>query len=735
MKKGNIIILSILLFGLTALSACNSSSSSNPIDEQSINEKENERDPEIERIYNLYLSNGGTLTYEEWLATIKGEKGDPGKDGKDGVDGKDGKDGKDGQDGHDGKDGNNGTSLLTGSGEPALSLGKNGDSYIDLSTWDFYLKENDAWVLKGNIKATSEQNEEEKIEYFDDEGEEGTEGLSFYIQSDGSYSVGVGTDTQLENVIIPNTHNGRPVTRIIDEGFKDCNQYLKSVSIGKNIKTIGRYAFSDCSLLEEVTFRTGLLETIEHYAFSGCSLLKEIILPSNVKDIYSYAFYQCSSLENIVVSEGTRAIYDHAFYDCHMIKNVTLPDSLELISEYVFGTSSNFSNFGQRTLNHIPKNLTYVGNCAFTYFKVESLTLSEKWQSLRENNQAFRALEIGTLIFDKNLESLALGTSYVFNWCTINTFIISKNIKSIASSLFDHSTLTDKILYEGTSTEWANIVIGSNNSILTVTDNKLFCYGDPSSNDCFIWYYNDQNEIETRGHDFVLAEVECVAPQCSTDGLNVEICTRCGERKETKVPSTGHQYVITENESPDGCTESSFYHCSVCNKRTIRWDAKNYDETLSLNPNEVEEDGSIKFKTQQYLNGDVTNQGTHYIYKIYSPERIEDVGFSFLMKPAPTVANYLSMVPIFNAVDSDSNKGYEMDENNELVAATKRYGLKVNGTNIELGEDTSTGLRVQQWWIQWPVSFTLEEGINTIDVYCLGGYRANMYEFEIKWYI
>lgn len=74
---------------------------------------------QIEKVYESYVAyaeeNGDTpLSYEEWLASIKGEKGDKGdtgangKDGKNGVDGKDGvngTNGKDGKDGHDGADG------------------------------------------------------------------------------------------------------------------------------------------------------------------------------------------------------------------------------------------------------------------------------------------------------------------------------------------------------------------------------------------------------------------------------------------------------------------------------------------------------------------------------------------------------------------------------------------------------------------------------------------------------
>lgn len=74
-----------------------------------------------------------------------------GVDGKDGTDGKDGADGKDGTDGVDGEDG---SSFLTGEGEPSSTLGNDGDTYLDLSTYDLYTKENGVWTKKGNIKGS-----------------------------------------------------------------------------------------------------------------------------------------------------------------------------------------------------------------------------------------------------------------------------------------------------------------------------------------------------------------------------------------------------------------------------------------------------------------------------------------------------------------------------------------------------------------------------------------------------
>ena len=43
-------------------------------------------------------------------------------------------------------------SILSGSGAPAAKLGHNGDLYIDTLSGDYYLKQKEKWVLKGNLE-------------------------------------------------------------------------------------------------------------------------------------------------------------------------------------------------------------------------------------------------------------------------------------------------------------------------------------------------------------------------------------------------------------------------------------------------------------------------------------------------------------------------------------------------------------------------------------------------------
>lgn len=84
------------------------------------------------------------LTYEEWLESIRGE------DGKDGA------------------------SWHVGMEEPAATVGKNGDFYLNTSNFDLYLKSNNAWSRIGNIKG--EKGDKGETGAKGDKGETGAKG-------------------------------------------------------------------------------------------------------------------------------------------------------------------------------------------------------------------------------------------------------------------------------------------------------------------------------------------------------------------------------------------------------------------------------------------------------------------------------------------------------------------------------------------------------------------------------
>ena len=80
------------------------------------------------------------------LCSCDGKAGPQGPQGEQGIQGIQGPQGEQGEPGKDG------ASFLTGKGQPANDLGNIGDSYLDLDTWNFYIKNENNWTFVGNIK-------------------------------------------------------------------------------------------------------------------------------------------------------------------------------------------------------------------------------------------------------------------------------------------------------------------------------------------------------------------------------------------------------------------------------------------------------------------------------------------------------------------------------------------------------------------------------------------------------
>ena len=97
-----------------------------------------------------------------------------------------------------------------------------------------------------------------------------------------------------ENVVCPDviTYNEveYPVTSMSNI-FKS-NKTIKTVVLPKELKSIGSYAFENCSSLTSISIPESVT-SIGSSAFSGCSSLTSINIPESVTSIGIYAFYNC----------------------------------------------------------------------------------------------------------------------------------------------------------------------------------------------------------------------------------------------------------------------------------------------------------------------------------------------------------------------------------------------------------------------------------------------------------
>ena len=94
------------------------------------------------------------------------------------------------------------------------------------------------------------------------------------------------------DIIIPETvdYDGKTysVTSIALSAFESCDG-LTSVTIGNNVKCIGKWAFYYCKGLTSVTFGNSV-QTIETAAFYGCHALTSVTIPKSVTRIDESAF-------------------------------------------------------------------------------------------------------------------------------------------------------------------------------------------------------------------------------------------------------------------------------------------------------------------------------------------------------------------------------------------------------------------------------------------------------------
>ena len=199
------------------------------------------------------------------------------------------------------------------------------------------------------------------------------------------------------NVVIPNKIEGKNVTSIGEYAFESCTS-ITSVTISNKVTNIGDYAFENCTNLASITIPDSVTN-IGQRAFLFCDKIKSITIPDNVTNIGEYVFYGCTSLEKINVATGNKKyvsvngilfskdktkivcypanksgtsysipnsvkiIGSAAFCSCSHLKNITIPDSVTSIEHHAF------SNCTSLTSISIPDGIKTIEMGTFDYCK------------------------------------------------------------------------------------------------------------------------------------------------------------------------------------------------------------------------------------------------------------------------------------------------------------------------------------------------------------------------------
>ena len=144
---------------------------------------------------------------------------------------------------------------------------------------------------------------------------------------------------------------------------------LESISIPASVKSIGDYAFDDCTKLADVVIedRTAdlLLGSNGSSPLFADSPLDSVYIGGNItyntSSSYGYSpFYRNTSLRSVVITDKEEEVSDNEFYGCTNLKNVTIGSDVKKIGNWAFSGCSNLDYFS------FGKSVETIGQEAFS---------------------------------------------------------------------------------------------------------------------------------------------------------------------------------------------------------------------------------------------------------------------------------------------------------------------------------------------------------------------------------
>ncbi|MBE5730512.1 MAG: leucine-rich repeat domain-containing protein [Clostridiales bacterium] len=149
--------------------------------------------------------------------------------------------------------------------------------------------------------------------------------LQYNLLSDGTYEVEMIASLIGGDLEIPSEYNGKPVTKIAENGFRECVNLI-SVSFPYTVTTIGANAFRDCTSLESLEMP--FVQVIEDYAFYGCQNLTATNFYLYAEEVGAFAF-GCTDIRGLIVTTSVEYVGLFAFKDCENLQFVNLKRTSE----------------------------------------------------------------------------------------------------------------------------------------------------------------------------------------------------------------------------------------------------------------------------------------------------------------------------------------------------------------------------------------------------------------------
>lgn len=213
------------------------------------------------------------------------------------------------------------------------------------------------------------------------------------------------------------------------------NSGQRSITLPKNVKSLGAYAFAGNPYLTYVKFNKKV-KTIPTCCFAGCGF-KSVTLPKQIKTIGAYAYESCYDLTSVKLGKNVKKIGSYAFVDCISLKSFTVPSKVKAIAEGTFFGCSNLTSV------RLHKKVSSIGKSAFRQCtSLTSISIPGKVKAISES--AFAESGLTSVKIPGSVKTI--GTT-AFALCSkLASVSIPGSVKTIGYGAFGLTALTSVVI-------------------------------------------------------------------------------------------------------------------------------------------------------------------------------------------------------------------------------------------------------------------------------------------------
>lgn len=207
--------------------------------------------------------------------------------------------------------------------------------------------------------------------------------------------------------------------------------HISKITIGRNVKFIGDYAFVECNQVTTIVYEDGnKLEHIGKGGFGGCPLVEEMPIPESVEFIGEYAFEGCTSLTgDLIIPDNIKTIGESAFKGCTGFKGkLIIPNSVETIGDRAFKGCTGVLEGGELYLG---TGLRQIGGGAFDAGSDDYASIPSSFSKIYCNATVPPIIDYN-YSSELGCEQLIVPKGYLeiyqnSNWASVSNYITEEN--------------------------------------------------------------------------------------------------------------------------------------------------------------------------------------------------------------------------------------------------------------------------------------------------------------------